>query len=308
MLHANDISLLANQKGWKRQRQPPPKKKAGRRQSKICKQMVLINESLHLSRLAKSREAKFDQFTFHRLNKFKCVPLKPNLGAPNLPLQVHQFISLFAVSAKRSQRYLWPVPLSRRSAVISMHHRAPTTNQSRRSADCGNPGSWKPKRTCHHICSMTWGVLYFNVDSGRTGCATALLEYCTWLSMLWAFMTNVSVYEMPLSHKNGQKPSRILDPGSWQNLWHFLEILAGEGRKWVGKGDINAMSYNRNKWSIFLISVRMWIPIKGSWDTGTCLSASFYRTSSQPVGVETWPSSSMLNCDRNYVHAYFLSV
>ena len=98
-------------------------------------------------------------------------------------------------------------------------------------------------------------------------------EYCAWLSMLWCFIwQGIPLMKWFEPHKNRQKPARILDPGSavfagslafFKNFGLIKDQIESDL-----KGDINAISYNRNKWYIFLILARISNQIKrwlGSW-------------------------------------------
>ena len=98
-------------------------------------------------------------------------------------------------------------------------------------------------------------------------------------------------------HENRQNPTRILDPG-FRRICRIFDIFRDFfvcystklNRTW--KGVINARSYNRNKWYIFLILVRIWNQRKrclGSWQMSRCgnkMASFVFHLAQSPLSAE----------------------
>ena len=126
---------------------------------------------------------------------------------------------------------------------------------------------------------MPWGLLSLNVNSGKTWWSTVLLSIapdCPCHNVIydrgflwWNDFNPMKIGKNPLgSWIQGSAGSA----GSWAFSRNFGLLKKTElNRTW--NGDIIAIIYNRNKWCISLILVRIWNQRKrwlGSWHMSAC--------------------------------------
>ena len=111
----------------------------------------------------------------------------------------------------------------------------------------------------YQTCSMSWGVLSLNVNSGKTWWSTVLL----WVLRLIAPCPCYNALHVLIPMKIGKKSlgSWIQGSAGFAGSWAFFsKFWYGKKQNSIGmwKGNIYAISYNRNKWCIALILVRIW--------------------------------------------------
>ena len=124
-----------------------------------------------------------------------------------------------------------------------------------------------------HSCSLPWGILSLNVNSGKT-CLPYFWVLCLIVHAIMCYITGDFFVEMVWTTlKVARNPLQSwiqFSAGSAGSL-HFSQNfgLVKDNRIGCARGIyINAISTKRNKWCIFLIWVKIWNQRKrwlGSW-------------------------------------------